>query len=200
MVKSFQELNKHLLYVINKIVRYRHHIVFIKTYRKLKCVPKGFVLKFHSNLPGLDMSTILKKSSMKLMEKTLTYYTVKVKEFETLSWSLATEIMTEYPDRHLYVRNLFKNRFESLSPLIQERRERKFVRDAVPLDIAINHSQNLIKSFKIIIYSISKEKTSNPSDTHHPIIITKDPVQISNSFKDLCSKGPSFVPTPEHFD
>jgi len=70
-VKTFQEYNKLLLEYIDRIIRYRHHIAFISTYVKYKKIPKGFMLNFHSNIPELTVDGILKKSSTKVMEKTL---------------------------------------------------------------------------------------------------------------------------------
>ena len=36
---------------------------------------------------------------------------------------------------------------------------------------------------------------------HHPIVLTNtNSNQIGDSLKDLCAKGPSFIPTPENFD
>ena len=38
------------------------------------------------------------------------------------------------------------------------------------------------------------------SHDYHPIILTNDTSQISPSLKDVCAKGPSFVPTPINYD
>ena len=56
------------------------------------------MLKFHSNLPGLNMDDILKKSSFNLMEKTLFYYKSRLKEIETSSWDIATKILQLNPE------------------------------------------------------------------------------------------------------
>ena len=61
--KSFQELNSTLLCNIKKIIRYQHHTVFLKSYIKFKCSPKGFKLRFHSNLKECDYNTILMNCS-----------------------------------------------------------------------------------------------------------------------------------------
>ena len=82
-MSTFQKLNRSLLKVINKIIRYRHHVVIISTYTKFKKIPKGFRLKFHSNLPGLEMQSILKKCSNKMMEKTLLYYNKTITSLST---------------------------------------------------------------------------------------------------------------------
>ena len=68
--KSFQELNNTLLYNIKKIIGYQHHTVFLKTYIKFKCLPKGFKLLFHSNLKECNYNTRLNNCSRKLIGKT----------------------------------------------------------------------------------------------------------------------------------
>lgn len=37
-------------------------------------------------------------------------------------------------------------------------------------------------------------------DDHHPILINVDSKRISTPMKELCAKGPSFVPTPLNYD
>ena len=52
----------------DKLIRYKNHITFIKTYLKAKKIPNGFKMKFHNNL-DLDVSHILSKCSVKLMKR-----------------------------------------------------------------------------------------------------------------------------------
>ena len=46
---SYQKLRKSLLQLLERITRYQNHIAFLTTYIKLKHIPRGFLLKFHSN-------------------------------------------------------------------------------------------------------------------------------------------------------
>ena len=68
-VKSYQELRKLGLRSTEKIIRYKHHIVFNLTYVKLNAVPKGFKLRHHSNIVECDSEPVLKRCSKKLMLK-----------------------------------------------------------------------------------------------------------------------------------
>ena len=195
--KSFQELNKTLLYIVDKIIRYRHHVAFISTYLKLKSVPKGFKLKFHSNIPDVKMTSVLRNCSFKLMVKIQGYYKTKLKDLEKSYSKIATDIVRSYPDRSLYVRNIFRNKLEKLSPDLERRRIRKFHRDSIPFTKALEHSKNVLNSFKTLSFS---RQTPKESEMHHPIVLTQDETTIDESFKKLCSKGPTFVPTPEYYD
>ena len=58
------------------------------------------------------------------------------------------------------------------------------------------------KSLNIITgYFSNSDKTQElVNNDHHPIILTNDTSQISPSLKDLCAKGPSFIPTPINYD
>ena len=66
-VKSYQELRKLVLKSTEKIIRYKHHIVFNLTYVKLKTVPKGFKLRHHNNIVECDSEPVLKRCSKKLI-------------------------------------------------------------------------------------------------------------------------------------
>ena len=196
---SFQVLNKSLLQIIVKIIRYRHHIVFISAYLKYKSIQKGFKLKFHSNIPGINTDVILKKCSRKLMEKTLNHHKKSHANYEKRSMEVAEKIVTLYPDKKLYIRNIFNNKLNSLAPTLEKKRKSKFHRDNVNYISALAYSSNLMKSFKCLDYS-DEVKSKLPADVHFPILINTGNTEISNDFKELCSKGPSFVPTPVHFD
>ena len=72
------------------------------------------------------------------------------------------------------------------------------MRDNIRYEVAVNYSSNLLKSFKPILYTTTKPE--NPSEKHFPILLMDENINISDSLKNLCAKGPSFVPTPEYFD
>ena len=72
--EDFQTLNHNLLKKIDKIIRYENHVINMSVYRKLRIIPKGFLLKFHTNIPDFNVTDILKKCSLKLMEKLITHY------------------------------------------------------------------------------------------------------------------------------
>ena len=95
--RSFQELNRSLLKSINKVSRFSHHIVFISTYLKFKCIPKGFKLRFHSYLKECSYSSIIGKCSHKLMEKTLNYYRRNHKEQKQKMINLIKDICNHHP-------------------------------------------------------------------------------------------------------
>ena len=205
-IKSFQELNRCLLSKIDKMVRYRHHIVYISTYIKFKCLPKGFKLRFHSNLKNLEYNNILTNCSNKLMEKTIAYYKNLLKRFEKDARSIATCIIKNFPEKHLYVKNIFQRKCNSLHPILEERRLNKFKRDKIDFEKAKNFCNELLKKFEIFDFTKSTSEPNAPStqnttfNQHHPIVIETEENIISNEFKDLCAKGPSFIPTPMNYD
>ena len=57
---SYTDIRKKLLKLIEKIACYKHHIAFINTYIRFNVIPKGFQLKFHSNIPDLQIAKILR--------------------------------------------------------------------------------------------------------------------------------------------
>ena len=59
------------------------------------------------------------------------------------------------------------------------------------------------KIFNIIIAYLnnnSAEPQEHVNNDHHPIILTNNTSRISPSLKDLCAKGPSFVPSLINYD
>ena len=72
------------------------------------------------------------------MEKTLYYYKNQLKDFEKHSWNIAKEMLDLYPDRTLYIRNIFNQRWGILSPELNQRRKNKFLRDNIRYEVAVN--------------------------------------------------------------
>ena len=71
---SYQKLRKSLVQLLEKIIRYRHHIVFLTAYIELKRVPRGFLLKFHSNSNNTSYKFILENCFRKLIISTVGVY------------------------------------------------------------------------------------------------------------------------------
>ena len=54
---------------MEKMARYEHHIVFVNTYIRFNVIPRGFQLKFYSNIPDLQIVKILRNYSKMLVFK-----------------------------------------------------------------------------------------------------------------------------------
>lgn len=72
------------------------------------------------------------------------------------------------------------------------KRENKFRRDKMDVSAAKLFSLTLMNKFE------QREVVRNTR--HHPIIINSVDQPIPNDLKELCSKGPSFVPTPVNYN
>jgi len=105
-------------------------------------------------------------------------------------------MLSNFPERELYIRTIFTIKMNSLSPKMKRKWNRKFCRDSIDQNLAVNYSSRILSSFKCLSFTTN---TVQPSKVHHPIVLAEN-VEISNDFKELCAKGPSFVPTPSHFD
>ena len=64
---------------MEKTTRYKHHIAFISTYIHFNVIPREFQLKFHSNIPDLQIAKTLKNCSKKLMFKVVSKYNSDIK-------------------------------------------------------------------------------------------------------------------------
>ena len=75
---SYTDIRKRLLKLMEKIARY-NHIAFINTYIRFNVIPRGFQLRFHSNIPDLQITKILRNCSKKLMFKIVSKYNSDIK-------------------------------------------------------------------------------------------------------------------------
>ena len=76
---SYTDIRKKLLKLMEKIARYKHHIASINTYIRFNVIPRGFQLKFHFNIPDLQIAKTLKNCSKKLMFKVVSKYNSDIK-------------------------------------------------------------------------------------------------------------------------
>ena len=159
------------------------------------------------NLKNCEFDNVLKNSSVKLMERTVAYYKRMLKDFESNSHDIASSILFDYPERRLYISTLFQRKSETLNIILERQRLRKFKRDKLDLTKAKEHSLFLMNKYEIIKLTtppvnvvISSESNDRSSNQHHPIILNTGQTEISDDLKNLCAKGPSFIPTPINYD
>jgi len=133
------------------------------------------------------------------MEKTLSFYKRSIVNFEADAKNIAQKIIKCYPDRSLYVRTIYNRKFNSLNSILEERRNKKFIRDSMH-DSAKDFALRLMNSNNTLVLVPEQKNKEEKPNIHHPIILNSGKNSISDDFKDLCAKGPSFIPTPVHFD
>ena len=201
---GFEQIKKNILKWSDKVVRYQNHIAFIITYLKMKSIPKGFRLKFHNNL-GFDASTILKNCSTKLMKRTVSFYKDKIKILQNQIRTNKEHLNAQFADKRNEIDTMLSAKINRINELSANRRRRKFERDGLNIDRAAEIStaklQEVIAGFRET--PAAKEKKLREEilggvdiPSHDPIILTENPKFQEQSFKSLCAKGPSFVPTP----
>ena len=201
--KTFMELNRSLIQTIGKIIRYQHHVSLLCTHVKFNKMPKGFRLRFHSNFIDCNYDNILKNCSRKLIHRTISYHKQELKQIEKSCKSLAQNIISEYPEKTYFLKSLLSTKHGKLHPELVKRRHRKFLRDGMEGSHIKKFCHKIErKSLNIITgyFNNSAEPQKLVNNDHHPIILTNDTSHISPSLKDLCAKGPSFVPTPINYD
>ena len=105
-------------------------------------------------------------------------------------------MVRNFHDRGVYIQNAYKKKYDSLSPILEQRRKNKFKRDNIDFNAAVECCSKFINKLS----DIEKPNQIVNNNQHHPIIINQNQHHISDNFKDLCAKGPSFIPTPQTFD
>ena len=173
------------------------------SYVKFKKIPKGLRLRFHSNFIDCSYDNILKNCSRKLIHRTISYRKQRLKQFEKLYKRLSQKTSGNTPKKTYYVKNLLSTKHDKLYPKLVKRRHRKFLRDGMEGSHVKEYCHKIErKSLNIITgyFSDSDETQELVNNDHNPVILMNDTSQISPSLKDLCAKGPSFVPTPINYD
>ena len=89
-------------------------------------------------------------------------------------------------------------------------RRSKFVRDGLPVEQAAEYADNFIRNFhdkktrtrRSSVVSNSNKVIAEGIEmpNYEPINLTKSNCELSDGLISLCSKGPSFIPTPNIFD
>ena len=190
--------------LVDKLNRYRHHIVFLSTYLKLNSVPKGFALKFHNNIAEVDFASVLKNCSKKLMEKTVSTYRNKLSACKLFIQKELKECKLQIPVDYEFVFEKVVQKSQKLMNILKARRTNKFERDAVDVNKAEEISLSILQKYEPL-FSSQAITTAEILDgvvlpDYKPVNLHKDGIALSDSFTSLCCKGPSFVPTPIYFD
>ena len=134
--KSYHDIWKLILKYAENITRFTHHILFISTYVKFNCVPKGFRLRFHNNSRDCDYEPTMLKCSKKLMIKTIGTYKRKLNMVkEKLKDSFST-ITTDFPHKHRDAYDDYCRRSKRLQDILLTHRTKKFTRDGLDLQKA----------------------------------------------------------------
>ena len=199
--QDLSDIRKKSLRIGSNIVRYHHHVTFINNYLHRGAIPKGFRMKHHHNIPNLITDDVMKKCSKKLMKRTLGWNKRKLRSSQVeltailFNDSLADEFTTQ-------LRIEVENRASKLSTILKNKRNQKYRRDRVALieqkiDISLFTTQ--INNTRLVKKSAKQkliEDIAIPS--HEPINLTPNPMDPNLS--SLCSKGPSFVPSPSNMN
>ena len=171
----------------------------------MKKIPKGFRLKFHNNME-FDTSTILKNCSMKIMKRTVSFYKSRISDLKIQIRNNMEIVSLSYSDQNNLIKTMMATKSQKLNEKMQVRRKKKFERDGLDIPKAVEISEKKIRD----IFN-GEEDSKNPNKkkkeredilqdveipSHDPIVLTSNPKFQDPSFKSLCAKGPSFVPTP----
>ena len=201
---GFAQIKRNTLKWTDKMVRYQNHLGFIITYLKMKTIPKGFRLKFHNNME-FDTSTILKNCSIKLMKRTVSFYKNRISDLQKQIRKNMEIVSSSYSDHKNEIDTMITTKTQKLNEKMRLRRKNKFESDGLDVAKAIEISEKKIKEISNGEHGPKTSKKKKEREdilkdveipSHDPIVLTSNPKFQDPSFKSLCAKGPSFVPTP----
>ena len=203
IINVYRKLQRSLLHNAEKSIRYQHHISFISTYIKLNQIPKGFKLKFHNNIDDANYKNILKKCSRKLMSATVAIYKNKLRNITIRIKSFINDIKINFPENMDASLILMNKRSKKLKQILYKRRESKFTRDKVDSRVALELSTKTLDNLncpndKIDLKEAILKDQIIPS--YDPLNLDRNNNILEPGLVSLCSKGPSYVPTPSHYD
>jgi len=136
-----------VLRIADKFVRYENHMAYITVYVKANKIPKGFRLKFHSNM-DLNVEGVLHKCSIKIMKKTLAFYKAKIKEFHKIIVEFDKEIRSKYPEfaEELVVQIVAKA--DRIHNQMEAKHRKKIIRDKMDAKKAMKSIRETKKRFE----------------------------------------------------
>lgn len=170
MDNRFNFLKSHILRLVDKRIRYVHHIFVIKTYLKQNIVPRGFRIKHHSNIgPTNYYNRILHNASIKYMSHTLKFYVNQLENATNNARSLFTQFKIEFASSVELLYNNISNKTILLNSRLVDTHLKKFVRDNIDpqkVDVKSAFSQIIPKivSSKVDISQIASYSSYNTTN------------------------------------
>ena len=145
-----------MLKMADKLVRYKNHIAFITTYLKAKKIPKGFKLKFHTNM-DLDVDHILHKCSTKIMKRTATFYRTKAKHIHATIKTMDEKVRLHFPELHPRLIDQIATKADRINNQMAEAQRKKLTRDEMYVTKAIRSIKELKKKLDEELSEIIRE-------------------------------------------
>jgi hypothetical protein len=174
-----------------KSVRFKHHITLLSHYRVGGIIPKGFLLKFHCGTtePVLQsrVDSTLRKCSRKLINLFEQHYKHKLPCLKVEERELFLSLKGFHPIEVNSIVVQLEKRTQLWKRMFTDLRLNKYARDGVqPGNVkAVNNNNKTVES-------------PEEQQKHEPVNLTNQIVE--QPLVELCSRGPSFVPTPTSID
>lgn len=191
---NFSQLVNQLFSYRERSLRFKHHIDFITYYQTRNTIPKGFLLNFHAGTLDLkvqqQVNSVLHKCSVKLMSVFKRHYLEKLQYFSKAERKLCHYLRMFYPQDFGNILQKLEERTNRVNLINETRRICKYIRDGLPLRKEVEPTSTM----HVTHTTIQNLQNQN----HQPINLTDKVIDVA--LINLCSRGPSFVPTPVNVD
>ena len=202
---NYHKLHKSLLRYSEDIRRYQLHNAFITIYLNLNEVPKGFRIKFHDNIPYRNYNQILKTCSLKLMAGTVGIYKKNLSDSKINFQNVISTLRETFSEKISSTIRVIEERAKAFANILSNRRKRKFQRDKIDLEKALNSSNEILKQLMNNKTPVLNEKQLREKllegqkiPSSEPLNLQKNDKPLTDGLKYVCSKGLSFVPVSPH--
>ena len=187
----------HIRYLFNnlfscrgKILRFQHHVILLSHYRVCNVFPRGFSLKFHCGTIEESMqarvNSTLKKCSFKLRNLFEQYYKKRLIQLKLEEQNIIQSLKLFHPEEADTVLMQLQHRTSRLTEMYEVTRLKKYDRDGLK---PRSREAGSVCVHESSLVPVRKCEPINLSDQ-----------SIDDALVSLCSKGPSFVPTPKSID
>ena len=115
-------------------------------------------------------------------------------------------VRINWSDKYVNLIDRLHNKYKSISFILSKRRLNKFCRDGLDIRKAIMLSWKIESNFqKLTKIGTNSNITDNVNNgqsmpSYDPINLDKNNNILPYGLKSLCSKGPSYVPVPHHYN
>ena len=141
---NYKELRRRVLHLAEKYTRYQHHIIFISNYIKQRKIAKGFRLKFHFNIANLEYEDLIKKCSLKLMQRTVSIYKRSILTMKTDFDKILGKVNYFHSNHREALKREIEKYEKRLHQILAIRRQKKYERDNI--DVRESNTPSLLNN------------------------------------------------------
>ena len=145
--------------------------------------------------------------SVKSVACTVGIYKKNLSDSKINFQSVISTLRETFPEKVDSAIRVIEKRAKAFASILSNIRKRKFQRDKIDLEKALNSSNKILQQLMNNKTPVLNEKQLREKllegqkiASFEPLNLQKNDTPLTDGLKSVCSKGPSFVPVPAHYN